>query len=211
MTEDFDSLKNAWNAIAGTDSEKGYSTDELRKIVRRKSNNELEKIRRKIIVEWSLALVLSVLLVFVINFINASDTKWALLFVGLILAVSFIPYIKVLRLKITNHPNLKTYLNAFILTMNELINRYIRMAAFIIPLAGLGGFLLGFHSTSTPDEWLALFTPLYLLVLFLFVFVISLGGFWFQKRYFKWMYGKNMERLQSCLTDLNEVDESEVQ
>jgi UDP-N-acetylglucosamine transferase subunit ALG13 len=208
MTEDFDSLKNAWNVITKADSVKGYSADELRKIVKRKSNNEVEKIRRKIIVEWSLAIALSIILVFVIHFINAPDTKWALLFVGIILALSFIPYIRVIRLKLSNQPNLKTYLNIFIFTMSALIKKYIRMAAFIIPLAGLGGFLLGFHSASSPQEWLELFTPLNLFFLALFIAFISVGGFWLQKKYFKWMYGKNMERLQSCLSDLDEVDEA---
>lgn len=207
--EDFNNLKDAWKNMANLEAAKDYSVDELRKIVRKKSNSELAKMRRKILVEWSVAIFLSVVLVVLIHFVNPVDTKWALLFIGLLLGLSFIPYLKVIRLKFSNHSDLKSYLRAFIIQFEKLISQYVRMATFLIPLAGLGGFLLGFHGAASSEEWQELFTFTNLLFMLVFVLVISLGGFWLQKRYFKWIYGKNMQRLKGCLSDLEDAEMAE--
>ncbi len=206
MMNDLDNLKSTWKTISDAGSKKGLSGDELRKIVNKRSNNELLKIRRKIIMEWSIAFVLSVMLVLIIHFINAGDTKYALMFIGLILAISFFPYLNVIRLNFTSHSDLKNYLNEFIVRFNKLVNQYIKMASIMIPVAGLGGFLLGVHSTSGQNEWNGFFNWQNMILLILFVSVISLAGYWVQHRYFKWIYGKNIQRLKDCLADLNEVE-----
>jgi hypothetical protein len=205
MMNDLDNLKDAWKSISEPGAVSAYSADELRRMVRKRSNNELSKIRRKIILEWSVAFLLSLFLVLFVRVINPADTKFALLFIGLILAVSFIPYVKVIRLKLANHPDLKSYLTLFIARFERLIKQYIRMAAFLIPIAGLGGFLLGFHSAAQ-EEWPVFFQKLNLILLLLFVALISFCGYWLQKRYFRWIYGKNIQRLRHCLDDLNEVE-----
>jgi hypothetical protein len=205
MMNDLDNLKDAWKTISQPGAMSAYSADELRRMVRKRSNNELSKIRRKIIMEWSVAFLLSLFLVLFVRVINPADTKFALLFIGVILAVSFIPYVKVIRLKLANHPDLKSYLTLFIDRFERLIKQYIRMAAFLIPIAGLGGFLLGFHSAARED-WPVFFQNFNLVLLLLFVAIISFCGYWLQKRYFRWIYGKNIQRLRQCLDDLNEVE-----
>jgi len=205
MKDELDNIKNAWKAISEAGAGMEYSAEELHKIVRKRSNNELDKIRRKILLEWSLAIVLSVLLVLFIHLVNPADTRLALFFIGAILALSLMPYVKVIRLKYSNHPDLRTYLREFIVQFNRLIQQYIRMATFVIPLAGLGGFLFGLHGATTPQEWQQFFTGFNVVLLVLFVAVISMAGYWLQRRYFKWIYGKNMQRLNNCLADLDEV------
>lgn len=205
MMNDLDNLKDAWKSISHPGGVSAYSADELGRMVRKRSNNELSKIRRKIILEWSVAFLLSLFLVLFVRIINPADTKFALLFIGLILGVSFIPYLKVIRLKFANHPDLKSYLTLFIDRFERLIKQYIRMAAFLIPIAGLGGFLLGFHSAAQ-QEWQEIFHGYNLILLLLFVAFISFCGYWLQKRYFHWIYGKNIQRLRQCLADLNEVE-----
>ncbi|MGE4288845.1 MAG: hypothetical protein AB7E36_09160 [Salinivirgaceae bacterium] len=205
MMNDLDNLKDAWKTISKPGAMSAYSADELRRMVRKRSNNELSKIRRKIIMEWSVAFLLSLFLVLFVRVINPADTKFALLFIGVILGVSFIPYLKVIRLKLANHPDLKSYLTLFIERFERLIKQYIRMAAFLIPVAGLGGFLLGFHSAAR-QEWQEIIQGYNGLWLILFVGLISCCGYWIQKRYFRWIYGKNMQRLRQCLDDLNEME-----
>lgn len=205
MMNDLDNLKDAWKTISQPGALSAYSAEELRRMVRKRSNNELDKIRRKIIMEWSVAFLLSLLLVLFVRVINPAETKFALLFIGLILGVSFIPYLKVIRLKLANHPDLKSYLLLFIDRFDRLIKQYIRMATFLIPIAGLGGFLLGFHSAAR-QEWQEFFQLNNVIYLLLFVAFISFCGYWLQKRYFRWIYGKNIQRLRQCLDDLNEVE-----
>lgn len=208
MMDEFDALKTAWKTISDAESKKEYSAADLKKIVKKRSNNELYKIRRKLILEWGIAIALSAFLVLFIYLINPADTRYALLFIGLILAISFIPYVNVIKLKSSTHPNLKNYLHEFILRFDKLVKQYIRMATILIPVAGLGGFLLGFHSAASQVEWEGFFKMFNLLWVAVFVVIVSFGGHWIQGRYFKWIYGKNIQRLRDCLRDLEDVEEN---
>jgi hypothetical protein len=209
MINELDDLKNAWKTISETESKKDYSVQELEKIVRKKSNNELAKIRRKILLEWGVGILLSVFLVLFIRIVNPSDAKFALLFIGVILLVSFFPYISIFQLKFSSHTDLLSYLREFIFRFQNLVKQYIRMSAILVPIAGIGGFLLGLHSTTNNDEWFDFFTLSNLLLLAFFILLISFGGYWLQGRYFKWVYGKNIQRLKVCLEELEEVEEKE--
>ncbi|OFZ27074.1 MAG: hypothetical protein A2437_16330 [Bacteroidetes bacterium RIFOXYC2_FULL_40_12] len=209
MMNELDNLRNAWKAISDRGSLKDYSAEEIKRIVKGRSNNELAKIRRKIITEWSVALLLSLAMVLYVRFINPGDTKFALAFIIIILAFSFIPYYKVIRLKFSNHTDLKTYLTEFINRFEKLVRQYIRMSVFLMPLAGLGGFMLGFHSAATQTEWHGLMKWINVLLILGFLVMISWGGYWLQQRYFSWIYGKNIQRLRECLADLEEAEEME--
>jgi len=209
MMDELNELKHAWKTIADSRNGCEYSLIEIKKIVKGRSNNELLKIRRKIIFEWSIALLLSLSLVLFIYFFNPNDTYLAVLLVSIILAISFVPYIKVLRLKFSSHPDLKTYLTEFIHRFERLIKQYIQMAALLMPIAGVGGFLLGIRSTALQINWNGLFQFKNLIIAFLIAVLVSLLGYWLQRRYFKWVYGKNIQRLRDCLNDLEEVDTTE--
>ncbi len=207
--DELNNFKQAWRTISEAESEKEYSADDLKRIVKKRSNNELTKIRRKLIFEWSLAVFISMLLVIVIYIINPADTIYALLFIGLILGISFIPYFKVLRLRFSQYNDLKNHLTGFLDSFESLVSQYIKMSTILLPVAGLGGFLLGFHSTAGTDAFMALFTIKNILILLFSVAVISFIGHWLQRRYFNWIYGKNLERLRKCLHDLEEVQDTE--
>jgi len=207
--DELDNLKEAWKTFSELSSEQGYNSKELQRIVRKRSNHELIKIRRKLLMEWSVAIILSLLLVLFIRMINPADTHLAVIFILVILGVSLVPYIRVFRLKFSSHTNLKNYLNAFIQRFEKLIEQYIQLSTILIPLATLGAFLLGMHSSATQTEWTIFITWKTMGIVLIIVLGISIGGRWLQRRYFNWIYGKNLKRLQLCLDDLEEVEEGE--
>jgi len=209
MMDELDNFKNAWKSMAELRTKDEYSAVEIKKLVTGRSNNELSKIRRKIIVEWAMAILLSLFLVLFIYFINPKDAPYALLLVLIILSISFVPYIKVIRLKYSSHADLKTYLSLFIYRFEKLIKQYIQMAAILVPIAGVGGFLLGLHSVASIEGQEEIFSFKNLLIAVLLVVVVSFSGFWLQKRYFTWIYGKNIQRLRNCLNDLEEAETHE--
>jgi len=90
-----------------------------------------------------------------------------------------------------------------------LIEQYIQLSTILIPLATLGAFLLGMHSSATQTEWTIFITWKTMGIVLIIVLGISIGGRWLQRRYFNWIYGKNLKRLQLCLDDLEEVEEGE--
>ena len=202
MISEIDNLKDAWKTISDIGSQKEYSADELKRIVKKQSKNELIKIRRKIIFEWAIAFILSVFLVIFISSTKPSDTIYALIFIAIIFGISFIPYVNVIKLNFTPDTNLKNYLKEFVYRFDTLVKNYIRMSVFLYPTAGLGGFLLGLHSKLSKEEWNSFFTTESIIWIVVILISISLLGCWIQKKYFNWLYGKNIDRLRDCLLNL---------
>ena len=110
---ELDNLKNAWKTISESESKKDYSVDELKKIVKKQSNNELLKIRRKFILEWAAAIVLSLFIVLFIYFTNKKDTVYALIFVGTILLISIYPYLNLVKISSATNVNLIDHLSEY--------------------------------------------------------------------------------------------------
>lgn len=202
--DELNDIKQAWQAFSNVSNKKQYSTEELHNIVRKKSNNELQKIQRKLLLEWGVAIFISALMVVMVGINKPSDILYALIFVGVILSVSFIPYYKIVVFKYHQNQDLKSHLSGFINAFERLVNQYIRMSTILVPFAGLGGFLLGFHSTAGQDVWQVFFSLKFITILVGAVLAISFGGNWFQRRYFTWVYGKNIERLKNSLADLSD-------
>lgn len=205
--DELNNLKQAWEAFSDVSAQKQYSSDELKKIVRKRSNNELLKIKRKLFFESGLGIFLSLMLVVIVGLIKPADTFYALLFIFTILAVSFIPYIKVFKLGLVQKSNLKSHLSQFLSSFENLVEQYIRLSTVLMPIAGLGGFLLGLHATLTPEEWLAFFSIINIIIIVVALIAISFIGQLFLRRYFNWIYGKNIERLNDCLTELESTND----
>lgn len=208
MTNELDNLKNAWKTISEADPVKDYSVDELKKIVKKKSNNELLKIRRKFILEWTLALALSAFIVIYVQFLNKENTIYALTFVAFILLVSILPYLNVLKVKSTSQSSLKVHLTEFIAGFEKLVSQYMKIATVLLPIAITGGVLLGTHSSIGHEEWISLFTIKRTVLLIIIIASLSFGSYLIQKRYFNWIYGKNLKRLKACLKDLEAVEDA---
>ncbi len=202
MMDELDNLKSAWKNFDDVSTGHAYSIDQLKAMVKKRSGNELVKIKRKIILEWSVAIILSVVMVMVIRYCNKADTLYAVLFLALILSVSFVPYISIFKFKFNQIDDLRSYLTQFLNGYEMLVTQYMKLSTVLMPLAGGGGFLLGIHCTSTPDEWHSLFTIMNLVWFVLFLAFIAFTGHWVQKRYFNWIYGGNIKRLRNGLAEL---------
>jgi hypothetical protein len=203
MMDELDNLKSAWKNFGNVSTGHAYSIDQLKAMVKKRSGNELVKIKRKIILEWSVAIILSVVMVMVIRYCNKADTLYAVILMALILGISVVPYVRIFRFKFHQIDDLRSYLTRFLNGYELLVTQYIKLSAVLMPLAGGGGLLLGVHCTSTPEEWHNLFTVINLGWFTVFLAVIGFIGHWAQKRYFNLIYGGNIKRLRLCLAELD--------
>ena len=206
MMNELDNYKNAWKTIAETELKKEYSVDDLKKIVKKRSNSELSKIRRKLIFEWALSLVLSVFLVAYMNFVNPSETRFAIAFVIVVFVVSFAPYMRILKFQLSQNSDLRTYLKGFLDAFNTMINQYVKLSVFLIPIASIGAFILGAQIGFDMESWAELFAAVNFIWLILSLFFIGVASYWIPRKYFKLIYGKNIKRLENCLSDLEEAE-----
>jgi hypothetical protein len=203
---DLDDLKQSWKTISESRGNKEYSPQELLLIVKRKSNNELHRIRRKLLTEWSSAIILSVLLFFYIGYLNPNDAIFAGVFLLIILAISFVPYINLIRLNIAHYSDLRSHLKELIERYEKLVSEYTRLSFVMIPIGVLGGFAFGYHSNGSEFGWDDLFEWKKIILLIVVLVSVAFAGCYFQKKYFKWFYGKNMERIKKCIADLEEAE-----
>ncbi len=206
MTNELDALKNLWQNMNAAGNKKQLSKTEIEQLVKGKSNNELQKIRHKLIVEWTAAIIISVIMVITIGIINPADILFAIAFLLIILGISFIPYTKIIRMQFTQNNNLKNHLTQVISGIELLITQYTKLSTILIPIAAIGGFLLGFHSASNLQQWSGFFEWLNIVLLFVLAIIIGYCGNRLQRYYFKWVYGKNIQRLRDCLSELSEND-----
>lgn len=205
--DELDNLKDAWKTLSDAQRSKQYSQTELMQLVKRKSNNELLKIRRKLLLEWTMVLVLSVLLVLYIGWLNPSDALFAVIFLLIILIVSFVPYLNLIRFKMIHYTNLRSHLTEFIARYDKMVSDYTKISFVTIPVGVLGGFAFGYHSHGSRYGWSDLFEAKKFILLLVLLVLISIGGCYLQKSYFKWFYGRNLNRIKQCLSELDEVEQ----
>lgn len=207
MTIELEKLKNTWHAVVDSDTSKSFSSDELKRIVNRRSNNEISKIRRKIIFECVISILFSVGLIVFVQIIDSSKTIWVSLYISLIVALSLFPYLKVVRFSVNGGSDLKQHLSSYIKAFDNLVYQSVKIYTFLIPIGMLSAYLLGFSIGVHLENKVYEFRTLDLIIGLTVVGSVTFIGYLILKRYFKWIYGKNISRLKDCLADLNRGEE----
>lgn len=208
---ELDDLKQTWKTLSESQVQKEYTHQELLLIVKRKSNNELLKMRQKLLIEWSLAIFLALLLVIYIGWLNPADTLFVGLFLLVILVVSFVPYLKLVKLKIAHYTDLRSHLHELINRYDKMVAQYTHLSFVTIPIGVLGGFALGYHSNGSTYGWDDLFEWPKFLILVLILSGVAFGGCYLQKKYFSWFYGKNLDRIKKCLAELEKAEDENIE
>lgn len=207
MMDELNHLKKIWNQVSDTKAPK-LSSDELRKIVRGRSNSEVEKIRRKLRSELATTIVLSFIIVGIVYWYKPQDTIYGVILVLVSMAVSIRYYRSLFKMKFCQGEELLSYLKMFVSNFESLIAQYNQRSMFMFPFAAAGGFLLG-RSIVDGNEWSAFFTTTNIIYLAVVVVIISVLGYQIQKRYFRWIYGKNIERLRNLIIELEQITPEE--
>jgi cation transport ATPase len=202
-----DNFKDAWKTLSKSNFGNNYSVEELNKIVRQKSKSEISRIKRKIIIEWSLSLVLSILFVGFVHYSAPTKTIYALIFIALIFTVSLIPYINLIKKGDISQNDLKRYLEDFVFRFEKLVSQYIRMIVYLIPLVVCGAYFLGFYIGNTFNGTSFFINTKHAIISVAVIAAFIALGCFLLKRYFKWIYGKNIYRIKECLNELEDKKE----
>lgn len=205
MIDELDKLKGAWQVAS--ESSDTYSLEAIRKMVKKRSKNELSKIQRKLIIESITSILLSFCFIFYVHYIDSTKTFISGLYILLVMGVSLIPYFKILRFSYGQNRDLKSHLSLFISQFDRLVSQYIKMYVFLIPIAIFGAYMLGFVIGVDSGMSEYEFRLMDVLIGLLIIVGITLMGYAVLRKYFNWIYGKNLERLRDCLSELEEVED----
>lgn len=198
MTE-IKKLKEAWKSLDKIAEKKQCEVDRLRKIVQKKTHNELQKIKRKLLIDIILSTMLFVSFLFFVKKIVPTHLFWYLfLFVVSVIIIGAIPYLRIRKLNLNFTVNLKQHLTLFLENFEKL---YKGIYFLLIPFVVVGSYVLSYFAWGSNDNVLSVSK---LLVGVIVVVGLSLLSFYIEKYYFNWLYKSNLNRLRKLLKDLEE-------
>jgi hypothetical protein len=196
-------LKYIWNSDRGEATAHYDSLENVLRLARKRSDNILNKIRRNIILEWVVSVILVGLLGFVVYQWDSGTAFW--IFAGsfaLILWFSFRLYFRFIsELRGVNQRSILDALHEYV----RLVGKYIRRMKMLIYYTTPVGYLVGL-SIGTFAEHEGTFSLQDLLVMGFGALVglpfLALVIWFSTRKYIRWLYGKHYESLKKLRDDL---------
>jgi hypothetical protein len=200
---ELEKLKEMLNQSAASDNE--VSATSLEKILSTKSKSVVGKMKRNLMIELSLMILLYgyVILKY---FNNMTAISWLLGGIELIFLIYFIIKHRLLnRLECPSckiQCNLTKQLNA----LERLLRFYLWIGVLLIPMTALGSFWIGYAYYSYPGglpkelSFLLLTSAIILAATLL----LCIPLYFFTKWYIRKLYGAHIEKLKMMMNELNE-------
>jgi hypothetical protein len=199
---ELEKLKEMLNQSATSNNEVSATT--LQKILSTKSKSVIGKMKRNLLIELSIMILLYGYVIFK-YFNHMTAISWLLTSVGLIYLIYFVVKYRLLnRLECPSceiKSNLKQQLN----TLERLLLFYLWSGVLLVPLATLSAFWIGYAYTSPgelPQE------PSFLLltsaIILAATLLLCIPLYFFTKWYIQKLYGAHIEKLKMMMHELSE-------
>ena len=203
---ELESLKEIWNKPLP--SEKEVSGEEIRQILRRQSKSAIGKMKRNLMIE--LALMVLIYVYAVIRYDKLMpELQWFIIGIEIIYLVYFGIKYRLLSRMEQPASEVRSSLQKQLNTLENLLHFYLWSGLLLIPIAALGSFWIG-YTYSNPVEFsrdnsLLLITSFVILVASL---LICIPIFFFTKWYIRKLYGRHIEKLKNMMNELSEEGEN---
>ncbi|WP_338759536.1 hypothetical protein WAF17_11875 [Bernardetia sp. ABR2-2B] len=195
---DIDNLKSTWQTLQ-TSPEPVLEKEQIRKLLKGKANDSISKIKRSILIESSLVVVLSVF--FMLNK-EWFYSPFLIPYLSFVMIVSLIWYaFKYLKIrKVDLQKNLKQTLYQLISTLDLYLKVYL-----------YGSLVLGIFAAVLPLLWKNVSSEDFTITRLLLiggVALVALPAYYFViKWYIKNLYGNYVEELKEELKELEELED----
>lgn len=207
---ELEQLKEMWNSAdkQQTDS----SAEELQALLRKKSQSPIAKMRRNLLIELVVVLVLYTLII-VYYFLNFSGGMLALpvlLFViGLVYVFYYIGKNKLLKKMECNSCEVKANLSMQVKTLEKYVRFYLVAGTAIFPLTMVvASCIILFYSPQSQQYPSALqskqFIVMFVGILIAATALFTIPVYYINKWYVRKLYGQHIERLKSIVDEMDE-------
>jgi len=206
---DIKELKNIWDRQT-KDSLSGqeYTSEEIESMLKKRSMNSVEKIRRNIILELVVGIVLISLLIIML-FRRPSDpfiriTAGFFFLIVVLTSFYYLSKVRQLNMIITGNKDIRETLDQLIMVMKRYISILMKSTLIITPLAVTLGYITGLKF-SLGEGYTGLHgNPRILIFMFITLVAITLLIYPLMKFYLQWLYGKHLNDLEKCREELEE-------
>lgn len=206
---ELDSLKAIWQEVTENQtSQKTLDSQEIRNLLKGKTQSALHKINRNICFETGILLIL-VLLFSLMMLLDIKNNTWPQkIFFGTFGIISilsgiyyYIKYRQINAILLTTE-NLKDGLERLIYTIEKYLQIYFYANIVLAPVAFFGGVMAGFNYLNYAQETEKSYEWTFTLSIFLVALLLPFILYPFLRWYIKKLYGNYLDNLRHCLREL---------
>lgn len=210
---ELDDLKNIWSSNIEKDiGNEAVELEKIRELLKRKSGNIIEKLRKNLLMEIVLFFVCLLLIMCVPFYFNSSEVS---ILCFIVIAIIFIPYLiyyikkyKELKKFFSYHENIKSNLELLIAQLEKYLSIYFWGSLLLTPVSGfLSGFAILYEMKALGFLlYFDVFSYSTLSMILSFALFLTLLSYPIMKWYIRKLYGQHLERLKDCLKELSETE-----
>ncbi len=203
---ELESLKEILNHSAA--SENDVSEESLRKLLRTKSKSAISKMKRNLMIE--LALMILIYAYAVIQYDHfMPGLQWLLVGIEMIYLFYFVIKYRLLSRMENPASEVRSSLQKQLNSLENLLRFYLWSGLLLVPMAALASFWIGYTYSSSAefprDNSLLLITSL---VVLLISILLCIPLYFFTKWHIRKLYGRHIEKLKEMMHELSEEGEN---
>lgn len=203
---DLDQLKEVWGNVGRR--EQGPSAEELQALLHKKSKSPIEKMKRNLLTELLLMVVIYTLTA-AYYFLNYSggmlSAAWLLVLIGSFYVFYFLRKRKLLNSMECASCEIKLNLKMQLLTLEKYVRFYMISSTFLVPVVFiLTGLIVLFYSPQAASAKTTVFVAGVIALLVAAALVLTIPVYYLNKWYVRKLYGRYIEQLQKIVDEMDE-------
>lgn len=209
---ELDDLKNIWSKNITNDVVKNnLEQEQIRLLLKNKSNDIIEKIRKNVLIEIVLFFVCLCIITMVTIYFNNKEVT---VLSGIVIGFIFIPYLfyyikkyREIKNNLFYHQDIKTNLQNMIVLLQKYLNIYFYGSLLLTPITGvLSGYAILYEMKALGFLlYFDMFNKAVFIGILAFAALLSLLSYPLMKWYIHKLYGQHLEKLKDCLNELNTI------
>lgn len=206
---ELDQLKEMWSDVGS--KEQGPSADELQALLQKKSKSPIAKMKRNLLIELLLIIVIYVFTV-AYYFLNYSggmlSAAWMLMVIGVLYVFYYLRKRRLLNQMECVSCEIKSNLKMQLVTLEKYVRFYMISGTLLVPvvfvITGLIVLLYSPEAASVPSVKTTNFLVKSSVILFVAAIVFTIPIYFANKWYVRKLYGQHIEQLKKIVDEMNE-------
>ncbi len=211
---DIDAIRSEWNKLSNSNLKKFRTTEEIEAITKQKSRNEIDKMKRKFIIENAIGFPILIIWFIYVNIWGEplESLIFNVLF-GCALVITIFVLIPLKKIGKMNESTIREFLTNTVSVFRKSYKTLVILSIIIFPICFVGGFAMGLVQDADMDfinKMQKTFCSTFAIVKGAGIFVlVSFLGYFGIRWYYKKMYLQHISNLENMLNELDKIEEEE--
>lgn len=179
----------------------------LRGLTRFKPSNPVDKLRKKLIIEYLVGFPVIILMIITLAKYSEYISNlviWTFLILIAVVMISTGWYIIKIYNMVRYNENTKIFLQSFIKSFRFYLHLAERSIFIVVPVFYFLGYISGLQWTEKDDYLDIILHPLSLLIMLTIMISVTIGLYYLVKFFYRKYYGKHLNELQQIIDDIDQ-------